>query len=197
VNQISKYFKNIKLTPVVKLAQKSYVQASKLASNTVEVIKIKNTFPTLGAKKIDQIQNIIKDGPKPKLQIQMTTKGLLRKQVIILINGDNIAKFMKESLLHVSNINKALKNVKSEVLVDFIRSEQSGITVVTNKVVFSSDLLIIKNYIKNIEYIDTSDVDVPYFPQSKSYLKIISIPYYPYNDPQVCLLPGDVKKIIK
>jgi len=62
------------------------------------------------------------------------------------MNSDNIVKFMKESLLHVSNINRALKNVKSEVLVNFIRSEQSGITVVTNKVVSSFDLLIIKNY---------------------------------------------------
>jgi len=92
----------------------------------------------------------------------MTTKGPLRKQVIILMNSDNIVKFMKESLLHVSNINRALKNVKSEVLVNFIRSKQSGITVVTNKVVSSSDLLIIKNYIKNVEYIDISGVNVPH-----------------------------------
>ena len=92
----------------------------------------------------------------------MTTKGPLRKQVIILMNSDNIVKFMKESLLHVSNINRALKNVKSEVLVNFIRSKQSGITVVTNKVVSSSDLLIIKNYIQNVEYIDISGVNVPH-----------------------------------
>jgi len=92
----------------------------------------------------------------------MTTKGPLRKQVIILMNSDNIVKFMKESLLHVSNINGALKNVKFEVLVNFIRSEQSGITVVTNKVVSSSDLLIIKNYIQNVEYIDISGVNVPH-----------------------------------
>jgi len=88
VNQISKYFKNIKSTPIIKLAQKSYVQASKLVSNTAEVIKIKVTFPILDAKKINQIQNIIKDGPKSKPQIQITTKGLLGKQVIIPINSN-------------------------------------------------------------------------------------------------------------
>ena len=66
VNQIFKYFKNIKSTPIVKPVQKSYMQVSKLALNIVEVIKIKNTFPTLGTKKIDQIQNIVKGGPKPK-----------------------------------------------------------------------------------------------------------------------------------
>jgi len=55
------------LTPIVKPAQKSYMQTSKLASNIAEVIKIKNTFSVLDAKKIDQIQNIIKDGLKSKL----------------------------------------------------------------------------------------------------------------------------------
>ena len=97
VNQISKYFKNLKPTPVVRPTHKSYAQASKQASYTVEVIKIKDTFLTLGAKKIDQIQNIVKDGLKPKLQIQMTTKEPSRKQVIILINSDNTVKFIKES----------------------------------------------------------------------------------------------------
>lgn len=97
VNQISKYFKNLKLTPVVKSNPKSYAQASKPISHIEEVIKIKNTFPILSAKKINQIQNIIKGRPKPKPQIQMTTKGLFRKQVIILMNRDNIANFMKES----------------------------------------------------------------------------------------------------
>jgi len=53
VNQISKYFKNLKPTPVVKSNPKLYAQASKPVSHTEEVIKIKNTFPVLSAKKID------------------------------------------------------------------------------------------------------------------------------------------------
>ena len=114
VNQISKYFKNIKSTPVVKPAQKLYVQASKPASNTIEVIKIKDVFPTLDTKKIDQIQNIIKGSLNPKPRIQMTTKGPSKKQVIIPINSNNIVKFIKESLLYVSNINRTLKNMKSK-----------------------------------------------------------------------------------
>ena len=50
----------------------------------------------------------------------MTTKGLLRKQVIIPMNGDNTVNFMKESSKHIFNMNRNLKNAKSEVLVDFI-----------------------------------------------------------------------------
>ena len=78
----------------------------------------------------------------------MTTKGLSRKQIIIPMSSDNINKFMKNSLLHVANINQSLRNSKSEVLVDFICLDLTSITVVTNKVVVQSDLYIIENYIK-------------------------------------------------
>jgi len=120
VNQISRYFKNIKPVSVTKPTQKLYVQASKQSTSTSEVIKIKNTFLALGVKKIDQIQNIVNGNSKPKLCIQMTTKGLSRKQIITLISSNNTVKFMKNSSLYVTNINRSLRNVKLEVLVDFI-----------------------------------------------------------------------------
>ena len=54
-----------------------------------------------------------------------------------------------------------------------------GITVVTNKVVQSSDLMLIDQYIKNSNNVNTLQVEEPRLPKSKSYLKIIGIPYYP------------------
>ena len=38
---------------------KSYAQASKLSINTSEVLKIKETFPSLSTKKIDQVNSIV------------------------------------------------------------------------------------------------------------------------------------------
>jgi len=137
VIHISKFFKNIKLIKPVNITfTKSYAQALKqsYANNTSEVIKIKDTFSVLNTQKVDQIYKIVNSFPKPKLQIQMTTKGPSRKQIIIPMSNDNIIKFMKNSLLHVANINRSLKNAKSEVLVDFIRSDMACITVITNKV---------------------------------------------------------------
>jgi len=122
----------------------------------LEVIKIKKTFPSMGVKEIDQINNIVKGSPKSKPCIQMTTKGLSRKQVIILMGNDNNEKFMKNSLIHVGNLNRNLRNAKSEVLVDFIHSDLLRVTVVTNKVSLPSDLLIIEKYVKNSENIDSS-----------------------------------------
>ena len=112
----------------------------------------------------------------------MTTKGLSRKYVIIPMSNDNNAKLMRNLSTHIANINRALRNVKSEVLVDFICLDPLGITVVTNKVSLQSDFQIIKHYIKNSGDINALQVDVPCLLQSKSYLKIISIPFFPHGN---------------
>jgi len=82
--------------------------------------KSKRLFRLLEQKKIDQINNIVKNTPKTKPHIQMTTKDSSRKHVIISMSSKNITKFMKNSSFHVANINRLLRNVKSGVLVDFI-----------------------------------------------------------------------------
>jgi len=158
VNGISKFFKNNKMVNLPTNKSKSYAQASKQNMSTADVIKIKETFPLVGVKEIDQINNIIKRPSKPKPCIQMTTKGSSRKQVIIPIAKDNIDKFMKNSSIHVANLNRNLKNAKSEVSVDYIHFDPLGIIVVTNSVSLNSNLLIIEKYIKNLENIDSTQV---------------------------------------
>jgi len=72
INIISKYFQP-KKSSVENKAQtsndkpgKSYAQASEPSVNTSEVLKIKETFPSLDAKKIDQVNNIVNSQSKPK-----------------------------------------------------------------------------------------------------------------------------------
>ena len=113
---------------------KSYAQVSKLSINISEVLKIKETFPSLSAKKIDQVNSIVNGQNKPKPRIKMITKGPSRKQVIIPMSSDNINNFMKNSSLHVANINRLLRNAKLDVLVDYIQSDPTGVTIITNKV---------------------------------------------------------------
>ena len=112
---------------------------------------------------------------------------------------DNIDKFMKNSLIHVANLNRNLRNTKFKVTVDFICSDLLSITVVTNRVLLNSNLLTIEKYIKNLENTDSTQVKTLWLPQSKLYLKIISILYYlcgSYNS-QECITSNDVKDIIK
>ena len=154
VNIISKYFQSNKLLAEPTKPTMLYAQASKQTANTSEVLKIKEAFPALNAKKIDQINNIVKGNPKLKPRIQMTTKEPSRKQVIIPMSSENNNIFMKNSTIHVANINRLLRNAKSEVLVDYICSDPLGISIVTNKVSLQSDLQIIDQYVKNSENIN-------------------------------------------
>ena len=197
INMISKYFKNNKSIAEPKKSTMSYNQASKQTMSTSEVIKIKEIFLSIGIKKIDLIYNIVKGTPKPKPYIQMTMKGPSRKQVIISISNDNNAKFMRNLATYIANINRILRNAESEVLVDFICSDPLGITVVTNKVYLQSDLQMIDHYVKNAEDIDALQVDAPCLPQSKSYLKIIGILYFPHGNSQDYLTSNDIESILK
>ena len=85
---------------------------------------------------------------------------------------------MKSFSSYITNLNRALKNIKSEVIVDFICMDQADITIVTNKVISSLDLQTIKKYIKNANYINSDKVNTSHLPQSKFYLKFIGIPYF-------------------
>ena len=127
----------------------------------------------------------------------MTTKGPLRKHVIIPMSSDNISAFMKNSSLHVANINRSLQNAKTDVLVNYIRSDNTGISVVVNKVAQQLDMSIIDNYIKNSNDVNSLQVEDARLPMSKSYLKIIGIPYYPYSDHQTKLTSNDIENILK
>jgi len=113
------------------------------------------------------------------------------------MSTENNNNFMKNSALHISSINRQLWNAKSEVLVDYIRSNPLGITVITNKVSQQSDLLFIEQYVKNSNNINALQVEEPRLSKSKSYLKIIGISYYPHSNSQDHLNSSDIKMILK
>ena len=72
INVISKYFqpKNHSVGNKTQLSNnksgKSYAQAIKPLTNTSEVLKIKETFPSLNAQKIDQVNSIVNGQNKQK-----------------------------------------------------------------------------------------------------------------------------------
>lgn len=78
----SKYYKKIQ----------SFTQATKNnIGMSPDILKIKDTFLKLSTSKIIEIHNITQNnGQKSKPRINMTTKSLSRKQIIILISGNNI-----------------------------------------------------------------------------------------------------------
>jgi len=196
VKDITKFFKKIKNSKEKENMKKSYAQASFSDNIARKVLKIKEVFSNLQEKKIENIQKIINRDDKLKPRLNITTKRPSHKQVIIPINSDNMGKFMANSSNHIININRLLKNIKSECKVDYIRSEKSDITIVTDKVASALDLQNIEKYVKNANQINAESVQAPRLPQSKSYLKIIGLPYLIENM-NVPLNSEVVEKILK
>ena len=80
------------------------------------------------------------------------------------MSSDNTNKIMVLSNKHVVNINRALKEIKSEVMVDFIWVNNKGFSITTNQVASNLDLNIIEKYIKNIDIINSKDIMTPKLP---------------------------------
>jgi len=84
----------------------------------------------------------------------MTTKGPSRKQVIVPINMENSVNFMKDSSFCITNINRALKSIKSDIMADFICADNRGVVITTTKVAGNLNLQTIERYVKNINNIN-------------------------------------------
>ena len=69
-------------------------------------------------------------------------------------------------------------------------------TIVTNKVVLPLDLKVIENFVKNVDNVNSEDIEAPRLPQSKSYLKIIGISYFLENT-NISITSDFVESIIK
>ena len=93
------------------------------------------------------------------------------------MNIDNARKYIKDSSTHIININRALKSIKSNIMADFIRINDKGIIISTNNVASSLDLQEIEKCVKNSLVAEADQIKFPRLPQSKSYLKIVGIPY--------------------
>ena len=56
------------------------------------------------------------------------------------MKGDNANNFIKDLSMHVININRTLKNIKSSIMADYIYINSKGIVIATNSIASPSDL---------------------------------------------------------
>jgi len=135
-------------------------------------------FPALSADEVGKVLKIKNSGEgnkKPK--INMTTRGPSRKEVIIPMAKHNAELIVNSAHIYIANVNKCLKNSKSDIVADFIQSTNNGIVITTNKLANDLNLSTIEKYLKNIQNIDSDMIESPRLPKSKSYMKIIGLPY--------------------
>ena len=139
---------------------------------------MKEVFPTLLA---DEVRKILKaknsSGGTKQPKINMTTRGQLRREVIIPMTKTNAELIVNSAHIHISNINKYLKNSKSDTFADFIRFNVNGIIITTNKPVSNLNLSTIEKYLKNVQNVNLDSIESSCLPRFKSYMKIIGLLY--------------------
>ena len=96
--------------------------------------------------------------------------------------------------IHIANVNKCLKNSKSDIVTYFIRSTNNGIVITTNKPANNLNLSTIEKYLKSIQNIDSNSIKSLRLPKSKSYMKIIGLPYKINQD---VISPDFIKGVLK
>ena len=94
----------------------------------------------------------------------------------------------------ITNTNKCLKKIKSDIYADFIHIINNGVIITMNKPENASNLKIIEKCIKNSNNIDSKAIKSLYLPKSKLYLKIIGLSYIEKNSP---ITPDIIKGILK
>ena len=109
---------------------------------------------------------------------------------------NNVKRVMTKANTYISNINRFLKGVKSDISVDFICSSNKRLLIITNKVAVTSDLNIIKKHIKNFNDINSSNIMSLRLLQSKYYLKILSISYF-VKDTNLFISSNIIESVIK
>jgi len=102
---------------------------------------------------------------KDKSKFNITTKGSSRKQIIIPMSISNTERIIAQSNVHITNIDKLLKDVKSEILADCICSNNKGIVIITNKIAVLFDLSIVEKYIKELNNVNSDNVISSKLPQ--------------------------------
>jgi len=139
---------------------------------------VKEVFLTLSADKVGKMLKAKNSGrgtKKPK--INMMTRGQSRREVIISMTKTNAELIINSAHIHISNVNICLRNSKSDIFADFIRYNFNGIIITMNKPASNLDLSTIEKYLKNIQNINPDSIESPHLPKSKSYMKIIGLPY--------------------
>ena len=140
--------------------------------------------------------NIINKSSLVRSKVNMTTKELSRKQVIISMSKSNTNVIGSNANFHINSINKHLKDANLNILANFIYIEKISIIITTNQAASVQDISIIKKALKESENINQNFIESSHLLKFKSYLKILGFPYYIKNTNDL-ITSELVKEVIK
>ena len=127
---------------------------------------MKEVFPTLSADEVGKMLKVKNSsrGTK-KSKINMITRGQSKREVIIPMIKTNAELIINSAHIYISNINKCLKNSKSNIFADFIRFNANRIIITTNKPASDLNLSTIEKYLKNVQNVNPDSIESPCLPK--------------------------------
>jgi len=107
--------------------------------------------------------------------------GPTRRQVLIPLDTPTVEVVVANTATAVESCNRGFVEAHSKLRVESVRKAWDGISMFTNFVASAAELEVIKQWLKKVAGLAASTVVEPRLPQSKSFLKILGIPYWGNN----------------
>jgi len=108
---------------------------------------------------------------------KMTTQGPTRHQVLIPLTPATAKMVVANAALAVESCNKSLVSARSKLRVESVHKVWDGISMSTNSVASAAELEVIKQWLKKTAGLGEITEVESHLPQSKSFLKVLGIPY--------------------
>ena len=115
--------------------------------------------------------------PAVSRTLKITTQGPTRHQVLIPLSPATAEVVVANAALAVESCNKGLVSARSKLRVESVCKTWDGVSMSTNFVASVAELEVIKQWLKKTAGLSEVTEVEPRLPQSKSFLKVLDIPY--------------------
>jgi len=135
------------------------------------------------AKSSSQVEgsNAVAVHPGASRAPKMTTHGPTRHQVLIPLDTSTAEVVVANAATAVESCNRGLVEAHSKLRVELVCKAWDRISMSTNFAASATELEVIKQWLKKVTGLAASTVVEPRLPQSKSFLKILGVPYWGNN----------------
>ena len=110
--------------------------------------------------------------------LKMMTQGPTRHQVLVPLDSAATETMVANAASAVQFYNKGLVEACSKLRVESVRKAWDGMSMSTNSITSAAELDVIKQWLKKTAELGESTEVEPCLPQSKSFLKILGVPYW-------------------
>jgi len=110
--------------------------------------------------------------------LKMMTQGPTRCQILVPLDSAAAELIVANAASAVKSCNKGLVSARSKLRVESVRKAWDCVSMSTNSVASVTELEVIKQWLKKTAGFGESTEVKPCLPQSKSFLKILGMPYW-------------------